>query len=185
MAKLVTKEMAWGTGIIRKASAGLIGLALVGVVAFGIYSYISGLYFPLASGSIRKAVGPSSVDKQTVEWINSNTSTTDLLLCNHDPMYYLYTGRKAAHFLPMISGLYWQEAQSLVFDIVNESNANYLVLTTTDFDLAFQPAVESKTFKALIEQHPAEFVPVFESTDANSTIYRITNDRTGHSSHIF
>ena len=145
----------------------------------GIYNYVSGLYFPLASGSIRKDVGPSSADKQTVEWINSNTAATDLLVCNHDPMYYLYTGRKATHFLPMISGLSWQEGQDLLFDIVNESKGNYLVLTTTDFELSFQPDLQSKSLKELIEERPAEFVPVFKSADATSTIYRISNDRIG------
>jgi hypothetical protein len=179
MAQLVRREMASGTAMIRKASAGLIGLALAAVVAAGIYSYVSGLYFPLASGSIRKEVGPPPADKQTVEWINSNTAATDILVCNHDPMYYLYTGRKATHCLPMISGISWQEGQDLLFDIVNESKGNYLVLTSTDFELSYQPDVQSKSFKDLIEKHPAEFVPVFKSTDATSTIYRISNDRIG------
>jgi Dolichyl-phosphate-mannose-protein mannosyltransferase len=179
MAQLVRREMSSQMAMIRKASAGIIGLALGGVVVAGVYNYVSGVYYPIASGSIRKVVGPSAVDRQTVEWINSNTAATDRLVCNNDPMYYLYTGRKATHFLPMISGINWKEAQHLLFDIVNENKVNYLVLTPTDFDLSYRPDVQSESLKDLIEERPAEFVPVFKSTDAMSTIYRINNDRIG------
>jgi hypothetical protein len=179
MASLVRREMGSGTGMTRKASAGVIGLALAGLVAAAIYNYASGLYFPFASASIRKDVGPSSPDRQAIEWINSNTAPTDVLICSRDPMYYLYTGRKATRSLPMKAGIYWQDQQHLLFQIVNESRGNYLVLTTTDFELSYQPDLQTESFKKLIEEHPEEFVSVFRSHDGASAIYRISNDRIG------
>ena len=173
MASLVRREMASGTATIRKVSAGFIGFALAGLVVAGIYNYASGLYFPLASASIRKEVGPSTADKRAIEWINSNTTPTDVLVCSHDPLYYLYTDRKATRSLPMKAGIYWQDQQYLLFDIVNESKGDYLVLTPTDFELSYQPDLQAESFKKLIEEHPGEFVLVFKSADGASAIYRI------------
>ena len=59
----------------------------------------------------------------------------------------------------------WQKDPKPIFDIVEESDGKYLVLTTSDF--------EFKSFKELLEAHPEEFVPVFTSSNGLATIYRI------------
>jgi hypothetical protein len=176
MALLVKKEMSSGTALIRKASATLIGFALALLLTAGIYSYALDLYFSLSSASIKREVEPSLADKQAIDWIKSNTNPTDVLLCSRDPMWYLYTARKATHFLPMVTGIRWQEKHDVLFDIVNSSKGNYLVLNTEDFDLSYQPDLQSESFKNLIDGHPAEFVPVFTSTNGANTIYHITNN---------
>jgi len=47
------------------------------------------------------------------------------------------------------------------------------VLTAQDFEEAYQPEVQNKSFKELIEQHPERFVPVFRSSNGKSSIFQI------------
>ena len=60
--------------------------------------------------------------------------------------------------------------------IVAENNARYLIRTASDFELQAQPELQRKDLKALLEENPQVFVPVFESGNGQSVIYRIEKD---------
>lgn len=70
----------------------------------------------------------------------------------------------------MLIGIYRQEKQYLLPNIVNESKGNYLLL---DFALSYQANLQSESFKKLIEDRRIEFVPVCKSTEGTNTIFRI------------
>jgi len=169
--------------VVRKISAAFVGLAAVLSVSAVLYYSGRNIYRSLASSSLKKIAGPAVEDGQAIEWIRAHTDSSDVVICSRDPMYYLYTGRKATRSfrvnlseaaLPVQN--YQQTANEQtesVFRIVNESKGRYIVLTTADFGYDTDP--ERTSLKALLEEHPGMFVPVFKSSDERSTIYRIDN----------
>ena len=164
MASLARKTLTSKGPILARASAALIGLAFVAMVSVSLYNYATNIRFS-ASAPLRKEVKPIGEHAEAIEWIKANTDPSDVLICDRDPIYFLYTDRKSAHFLPMSPAIDWQKDPKPIFDIIEESDGKYLVLTTSDF--------EFKSFKELLEAHPEEFVPVFTSSNGLATIYRI------------
>jgi hypothetical protein len=164
MALLAIRTLRSKGPITVKASAMLIGLAFVAMVSVTLYNYASNLYFS-ASAPLHKEVKPIGEHAEAIEWIRANTDPSDVVICDRDPIYYLYTGRKSAHFLPMSPAIDWRNDPKPIFDIVRESNGKYLVLTSSDF--------EFKSFKELVDDRRDTFVPVFTSSNGLATIYRI------------
>lgn len=163
------------SAVISAASVGLVLLALIGVT---LHNYGSGIQRSLASASLSKIAKPTSGDAQAIQWITANTATSDVLVCYQDLLYYLYTGRKAARSYLGRAGVSEEhsdatyEQSKIVLRIISENNGRYLIVTLSDYEL---PDPHRKSLEALLEQHPQMFVPVFESTDGQSKIYRIDN----------
>jgi 4-amino-4-deoxy-L-arabinose transferase-like glycosyltransferase len=177
---LVQKEVTSAGHMARTVGAAFVGLALV--VAFGAVLVYSGthLYASLKSSSFTKNAGPTLEDIQAIEWINSNTNPFDVIICSRDPMYYLYTGRKATRSFRVNSSeavafqsdqLAESDQARIIFRIINESNGRYLIFTSSDFGYQSDPGPTG--LKAVLEDYPKVFVPVFNSED--SSIYRIDN----------
>jgi len=150
----------------RIASAGILGVVLVTLTSVGIFSYATNLYRLLASAPFEKTIRPNAENNEAIAWINAHTDPSDVLICDRDPYYYLFTGRKAEHFLPMSPGIDWARDPTPVFEILDQSKGNYLVLTDSDY--------EFNAFKNLMDMHPEQFLPVFKSANGRSTIYRIS-----------
>ncbi|MEK6321638.1 MAG: hypothetical protein AABN33_08140 [Acidobacteriota bacterium] len=173
---LLLKEIRSSRQIIMKMSAAFICFALLVAAGAIIYNYSTGIYWQLASAHLSKTPGPAPEDAKAIEWIKANTDVTDVLVCYRDPLYYLYTDRRATRSFPMKAGPLWQRHQSLIYRIANENNARYLILTASDFENEYQPDLQRGNFKMLIEQRPQMLVLVFESTDGSSKVYRIENN---------
>jgi hypothetical protein len=174
---VLRKQFGSGGDWAKRISAGFIGMALFAVAGIVIFRYGLDLYSSMASVSYSRTVGPGESDAQTIEWINENTAISDVLVCYGDPLYFLYTGRKSTRSLPMRAGVTWQTHQMLIFDIINESNARYLISTSKDFENEYQPEQQRESMKALIADNPEEFISVFQSTDGRNSIYRINSTR--------
>ena len=176
LASLLVKEIRTNPQIIMKVSAAFLGLALFVAAGVIVYNYSTGVYSQLASAPLSKTPGPPPEDAKAIEWIKANTDVTDVLVCYRDPLYYLYTDRRATRSFPMKAGPLWQKHQSLIYRIANEYKARYLIRTASDFENEYQTDLQRESFKALIEERPEMFVLVFESTDGLSKIYRIENN---------
>jgi hypothetical protein len=176
LTSLLRKQFGPDSDWVKRLSTGFIATALIVAVGVTLYSYGSDLYWSLASVSSKKTNGPGAADAEAIEWINTHTNATDVLACYSDPLYFLYTGRKATRSLPMRAGVTWRAHQMSIFTIMNESNVRYLISTSGDFEKEDQPEQQRESLKALIDQRPKRFVLVFESTDRRSTIYRLEND---------
>jgi hypothetical protein len=165
--------------LARRVSGATIAIALVIPGAVAAYGYVSGLRDVVSRGSIRKTAGPSSDDKEVIDWIKDNTRASDVLICYRDPLYYLYTGRKSARSTLSREGGLLDEKKSgeersrAFFRIIDDNGGNYIVLTPSDFDLESEPEAQREGLKEFVEQHPERFVLAFRSSDGNSTIYRI------------
>ena len=175
LASLVRRELSSSNGVIRRLSAAFIGLALFLSLGIALYNYVSDLFVSLGSASLKSNIAPPSNDLEAIGWINSHTNPSDVVLCYRDPMYFLYTGRKATRSFAMKAGGLWQHNQSLIFRIITDNNGGYLVSTSSDFENEYQPNLQRASLKALVEQYPQIFVPVFKSTDERSVIYRLEN----------
>src|SRR6185436_5101888 len=178
---LARKELIVRGSPIRKLSAAFVGFLLLASASIMLYTYGSGIFWSF--GSLKNGAGRATADNQAISWINAHTDPSDTLICYRDPMYFLYTGHKAARSFPFKEGVSWQEDEpsvealsKLIFRMMDEANGRYVILTSSDFELEDQPDQHRKTFKKLIKRHPEKFVPVFESEDGQSEIYRIENN---------
>jgi hypothetical protein len=143
-----------------------------------LYNYGRRIHWSLTSLN-RIYASRAPEDALAIRWINEHTGPSDILLCYRDPMYYLYTGRKA------IRSFLWKtkvptnnegamfERAKIVFRIIDESKARYLVLTSSEFELEYGTELLQKSFKALLEQYPKTFVPIFKAAEGRSAIFRI------------
>lgn len=175
---LARKTLVSEATAIMKLSAAAIGVA-VGVAALAIiYTYGSVLYSSILSAPFDKHVKPGPGDAESIEWIKANTDPSDVLVCSRDPVYYLYTGRKATCSLVQAGTIYWQDKQKLIFDIVAQSNGKYLVLSARDFDQVYQPELEAASFKSMIEGHRERFEPIIRSSDGSSEVFQIVGPAT-------
>ncbi len=166
-----------------RISGGLIAVMLTVVASMSVYGYTSGAVSSLQSLHQRSA--RASEDAIAIDWIKEHTDPSDTLVCYRDPKYFLYTGHKAVRSFPMTEGYSWQDDDAAmsklaaaVFRIVDDANARYVVVTSSDFELEDRPEQHREVFNRLIEQHRGNFVLVFESEDGLVRIYRIENSGT-------
>jgi hypothetical protein len=168
------------SNLISKIAAGFVGLALLLSIGLTVFSNVASISKLLASTSLKKTPRPAPEFTSAIDWINTHTEASDVLVCNSDVMYYLYTGRKAtaSYSLMMLTTVPYQarrpsfdEQASEFFNIVKENNGGYLVLNSTDFKYESDPSGES--IEELVERSPQMFTPVFRAPDGRSAIYRI------------
>lgn len=179
---LIRDELSRNARAIRKASAILIGLALLISIGAVLYNYSSEIYRRVGEAPSQKIAGPAVADVEAIEWINAHTNSSDVLICYHDAVYFLYTGRKTDRSLPMREWFYWQEEQNsmemvegLIFQIVEQSKGRYLVLTSTDYELEDKTGKYRKILDTIIARHPDKFTAVFNSGDDHSRIFRVND----------
>ena len=184
MFALIRKVVGERKQLIGRASAAFIGLALAVLVGASLYNYGLGVYRSLSLATLSEVPRPASDDADAIEWIKSHTDPSDVLICYRDPLYYLYTSRKAARSTLVRDGGFLQsspvgadETEKIVFRIMNENKARYLVLTRSDFELEYQPDLERQNYETLLERNPAVLAPVFGSATEGSRVYRIHDDR--------
>jgi hypothetical protein len=177
---LAKQNLKPGKQVATRISAAGVGLIVLALISIALQNYGSGIRRSLVSASLTKIAKPGLQDAQAIEWINKNTGASDVLVCYRDSLYYLYTDRKAARsFLGRAPASTEHpdavigEQAKLVLRIINENNGRYLIVTSADNDL---PDPHRKSLEALVERYPQMFVPVFESTDGQSTIYRIHSE---------
>ena len=165
----------------KKLGGAFIILIVLASISIGLYNYGSGIYWSLAS--LRKSASRAAEDTENIKWIKANTDPSDVLVCYRDPMYFLYTERRAIRSFPMRAGISWEEEgtalddlATIIFKLVDESNGRYMILTSTDLELEDQPVLHRKILRKVIERYPQRFVPVFQSSDEWSRIYQIENN---------
>src|SRR5262249_7163768 len=127
----VLKELQVAGQASRKISALFISLALIVMVGIALFSYGSGIQ--LAVSSLKRLGSRTSENAETIEWVKTNTELSDVLVCENDPVYYLYSGRKATRSSPLREGAIIQTNQlgidKTILSIISENNAKYLIIT--------------------------------------------------------
>lgn len=179
---LIRNELTKNGHVIKQVSAALIGLALLISAGTVLYNHCSEIYRRVGPASLQKTAKPAPEDVEAIEWINEHTNPSDVLVCYHDPVYFLFTGRKIARSLPMREWIDWREGkvsveaiEDLFFQVVNEDNGRYLVVTSTDYDIEDQTGQYRAIRDGIIGRHPETFIPVFYSGDGLSKIFRVEN----------
>ncbi len=178
VAQLIRKGFK-SSGLSYKAAALLMTAPLIALISFAAYNYGSGLYASLIPFKAKYAARAAE-DTEAIQWIKEHTDPSDVLVCYRDPMYYLYTGRKATRSSPLIEGgnmvasqRSLEERAEVIFRIIQENGARYLVLTSSDLELESQADAYQKTYNMLLDRNSQVFVPVFKSTDGRCVIYRV------------
>ena len=180
--RLVRESWSLPGEITKKLSAALIAAVVVSAAGIAFYNYGSGLIRSMALATLSKVARPSAEDSEAIEWINANTQPSDVLICYRDPLYYLYTDRKATRsVLSRQGGLLDEqggldETSKALLKIVEDNNARYVVVTDSDFDLESEPDLQRDNLVAVLQQNPGVFVPVFHARDKRSAVYRIDDN---------
>jgi hypothetical protein len=112
---------------------------------------------------------------KVLEWITENTDPQDILVCELDLLYYLFTGRRGApihgtahvenapyKWLPQ-----WKPENTL--EIVKKSHARYLIVGPTSLFAEYG--------RRVTEGAPAAFSVVYASPASDVLIYRINQER--------
>ncbi|MFY9611126.1 MAG: hypothetical protein WAU45_21265 [Blastocatellia bacterium] len=168
--------------VSKKLSAALIAAVVLSAAGIAFYNYGSGLIRSMTLATLNKAARPSVEDSEAIEWINANTQPSDVLICYRDPLYYLYTDRKATRSVLSRQGGLLDEQTGLdetakaLLKIVEDNNARYVVLTDSDFDLESEPNVQRDNLLAVLQRNTGVFVPVFHARDNRSAVYRIEDN---------
>jgi hypothetical protein len=176
---LTLKSSLLSTGdVLAKALSAIVGLAVAAVAGLSLYSNATGIYLTLTSP---KHTIAHAADVDTVEWIKQNTDPSDVLVCFSDLKYYLLTGRKAVRSVPVpiLDISIYQNIEpepgdliAVFLSIVKDNRGTYFVLDPTDFEV--QAPAYGKSVQGYVEQHPEEFVPVFQSPrEGRIRVYRI------------
>jgi 4-amino-4-deoxy-L-arabinose transferase-like glycosyltransferase len=180
MISSIRAEVIAGKSPWRKAGAACMGLAVLAAVGLTLYSNLSGVYDSLKS--VKTSAGRSTENRAAFEWLNQHAQPSDVILCYRDPLYYLFTGRKAMISSPLIvfNTVPYQTRERSAFEhsrdfleIINESKARYFVLTSGDFK--FESELYRTSVENLVKGHPETFLPMFESSQGGCAIFRINN----------
>lgn len=164
--------------VFNKLGAALLGILVLVSVSLALYCDASGLYSTITLP--RNNVNGIAAHSQNFEWINAHTSSSDVLVCYHDPFYYLYTGRKAIRSFPVsvFDTVMYQtrppdlEQQTRIFDqMVKQNSGRYLILNSNDF--GWESEVFRTNLESYTEEHRYELPVVFRSTDGRSAIFQI------------
>jgi hypothetical protein len=173
----VRNEVKLGRGFWSKLGSASVGVAILGTMGVICCGYVAGVGRQLHRSE--KLAGTAAEDRQVTGWISSHTESSDVLICYRDPVYYLYSGRKATRSITsIIDGALFQNRQpttgeeiELLRSIIRENRGSYLIVDLDDLD--HLPASYRDCFRELTEQDPGMFVPVFRSASGRSTIFRI------------
>jgi hypothetical protein len=163
---------------VRMSGAVIMILPAV-AAAISVYGYATGMYRSIQSRTAGKIV--STEDTEAIDWIRNNTQPSDVVICYRDPLYYLFTGRKAARSTLSREGGLFEEQMGIdkrseaLFRIVEDNGAKYLVATVSDFGLESRPELQRDEMKEIVRQNPAVFVSVFQASDGRSEVYRISD----------
>jgi hypothetical protein len=174
---LVRAELSQGR-VVNKITAVFVASALVLLIVAASSAYAYGAY-----GSVLKAkrswVARAEEDREAIQWINERTDQHDVLVCYRDPTYYLYTGRKATRCSPLRTGGLttaqsddFDEQAKSIFEVIRENDARYLIMTSSDMEMESRADLYRQTYRALLNEHPEIFVPVFKS-GSGAVVYRI------------
>jgi len=166
-------------GLPTKAISVVIGLVLAAAIVLVFYSNLTGIYRTLNES---KTGSYYEEDRQTFDWIRTNTDPGSVLVCFSDLKYFLYTGRNTVRSIPvnLLDVTVYQSRQpdadalaKIFLNIVNENQANYLVLTQSDFQE--QAPAYGESVQACLSRYSDQFIPVFHSDGGQNQIYLINN----------
>jgi hypothetical protein len=154
----------------------VVGVCICIIVSLIAYSYTAGIRLAIASFTNGAREQPEKTD--LIRWIEANTAASDVLVCEQDPIYFLYTGRKATRSSPLGEGAAVIELDRTEIDrrismIIHDNKARYLILFRTYGEGADQIDGYQKAYESMVGGNPQIFIPVFQSADGRGTIYRI------------
>ena len=182
LARFLRREKDIGSGYLGLFAIPVMLLVITLTFCFTAFNYGSGVYRSLNTLK-NKNINRAAEDSEAIQWIIENTNSDDVLVCYRDPMYFLYTGRKATRSSPLKDGgktvgnqVDIESRASVIFRIIEENKAKYLILTSSDLELEAQADPYQKAYKEVLEKNPKIFDPVFRSTDSGCVIYRIHAD---------
>lgn len=111
-------------------------------------------------------------DAPLYAWVKEHTDPYDVIATYYDPIFYLYTDRRAVRIgdSNAIMLRFYKENGSMPFTdeilaSLRATKARYLVVTSS------HPTY--KSVKILAEKYPQMFVPVYQTADTVGVIYRI------------
>ena len=180
---LIRSELMRNGRTITKVGAAFIGLLLLISVGAILNNHFSEISRRLGPTPFQKTATPAPQDVEAITWINQHTTSSDVLVCYHDPVYFLYTGRRVSRSLPMEEWVDWRDdrisretVENLIFRTLKRDKGRYLIVTSTDFESEDPTGQYRKILGSVIDSHPERFTALFDSSNGLSKIFRIENN---------
>jgi hypothetical protein len=171
---------AWSTAIIPFAVRIPIGIIVVFIIGWlsGYVSVDRSKYLVLWGG-FRTSYGWSGFS-ESFTWIKQNTQNDDVLATAYDPMYYLYTGRKAVrpwihrpetYFYPYGNATPDLGSVEEIRDTLQKLGVRFLIVDPLEGYSENAPAAE--LFEKLLRSYEVRPELVFQSSDGLHRIYAL------------
>jgi hypothetical protein len=171
---------AWSAAIIPFAVRIPIGIVVILIMGWlwGHVSVDRSKYLALWGG-FRTSYGWTGFS-ETFSWVQQNTKTADILATAYDPMYYLYTGRKAVrpwihrpetYFYPYRNATPDLGSVEEIRDSLEKLGVRFLIVDPLEGYSERIAAAE--LFAHLIRSYEVPPELVFESSDGLHTIYAL------------
>src|SRR5262249_7427831 len=97
-----------------------------------------------------------------------------------DPDTYLATGRRMVRSSFVLGPKDPEDQARVLFRLIRESRAHFLVRRSGDFDQAPRPEVERGRLAALLERYPGPVPPLFRSRGGGGIVYRTLEPLESH-----
>ena len=179
LTQLAIREGGRGASLAQRLSASIVMLVLLGLFAVAAFGCCAGIDSSLASEKRSYSV-LASEDTEAMNWVQSHCSYSDVLLCDRDSSYYLFTDRKASRYYPLSEGarrsserLSDSQIADVFFRVAAENQARYLIMTARDLKVEVESGYYGAGFERLIEENPETFVPVFRTSDGGGVVYEL------------
>jgi hypothetical protein len=172
---------AWSAAVIPFVVRIPIGIVVVLVIGWlwGHVSVDRSKYLALWGG-FRTSYGWSGFS-ETFRWVKQNTQSDDVLATAYDPMYYLYTGRKAVrpwihrpetYFYPYGNSTPDLGSVEEIKDSLEKLGVRFLIVNPLEG--YSERIAAAKLFEHLIRSYEVQPELVFESTDHFHKIYSLS-----------
>jgi hypothetical protein len=170
---LVRKGAARPSTLSSWTRSAAVGLLVTGIVLFALWQHASGLHRVL--GSARHGYSAqASEDDEIARWIREHTGASDVLIGYRDPDCYLRTGRRMVRSSFVMQGTGSKGRAQMLFRLIRENHARFLVRRSGDFDQDAQPEAQRNSLGAILSEYPENFIPVFQTSSGRGVVYRIS-----------
>ena len=147
-------------------------VALPSMALLAVYGSARGLYEQMITSKKQYAL-KARQDKELAGWIRLHSNKSDIIACYRDPIYYLYSDRRAIRLPAPLQTESFERTADQLFRFVDETKIKYLVQTSSDYELEANADQKRGLLEALLKFYPRWFIPVFSAQSGTGMIYEI------------
>jgi hypothetical protein len=157
---------------INGAAVVFVSVILASLLTTAGFGFASGLRDQLVDS--KKAYAPlAQQNQELIAWLKTHSCADDILTCYQDPVYFLYTGKKAIRLPAPREDESVTSYSDRLQQFIKQNKINLLLRTQNDFSLESYSARKRALLAHALDSKPLYFVSVFSTRIPKSIVYRI------------